>query len=241
MVTDMVTYADCVPNEQSQYLKPVNAFVDEIKRLKADPANQILVAAIVGVPPGNPDGDIPYVVRWAPAPVADTGPWPAIAPGCGTNATGVLFGDPPLRLKAFTQAFGDNGLLYSICENDYGPAMSDIAAKLSQLIKPKCITGQLADKDGDQANGRQYDCTVIDHTPGPTGSPSIDTALGSCADNAPPCWRLDPGDANNGCTGGSFVMAVDRGTTVPPSNLSSTVSCALCSPGVDATIDPRCW
>ena len=81
MATDMVTYTDCVSNETSAVPQAGRAFVTEIKSLKADPANQILVAAIVGVPPNNPNGDIPYVVRWAPAPVPDTGPWPIITPG----------------------------------------------------------------------------------------------------------------------------------------------------------------
>jgi hypothetical protein len=252
-VTDMMSYASCVSNEDSPYLKPVAAFVEEIRSLKDDPANQILVAAITGVPADNPEGPFPYGVHWrnpenAPDPA---GPWPKVNHSCEVpNTVPEEYADPPVRLAQFVRAFGPNGSLHSICAQDFGPALETIAEKLSQLIGPKCVPGTLADKDGDRSNGLTSDCTVTDHFARSGGGGTSDVVVPACDQNggAAPCWRLQPGDPNtNACAAGTFVMNVDRGGAAPP--LKSTVACALCAPGVNAgsdcsrpetILDPRC-
>jgi hypothetical protein len=234
---DMMTYNDCVSNEDSAYLKPVGQFVNEIKALKDDPASQILVAAITGV---RPDGSFPYSVRWETPTTADTGPWPSVGHSCEVmGSMPPEYADPPVRLAEFVRAFGENGSLYSICAQDFGPALQTIAEKLSQLIGPKCIGGTLANPT---------DCTVTDHFTRQGGGGTNDTVVPACDANGgtPPCWRLEPGNGANMCAPGTFVMNIERGGMMAP--LNSTVSCALCAPNVNAgsdcspatIVDPRC-
>jgi hypothetical protein len=134
MTTDVVEYTNCRSNENSLFLRSVGSFAEAIRRLKSHPDERILVASIVGVPEGDPNGTIPYLVRWVPAPVVDNGPWPYVGPGCGANSTGILFGSPAVRLAEFTRLFGTNGLLYSVCENDYGPTMEDIGERIAERL-----------------------------------------------------------------------------------------------------------
>jgi hypothetical protein len=131
LATDRVTYTNCRSNEDSPHLKSVGSLVAAIRSLKAFPDEQIVVASIVGVPKSDPYAPIPYEVSWSPAPVADTGPWPTAVPGC---AAGVLFGDPPVRLAEFTRHFGANGLLHSICDDDYGPSFGAIAGRIADHL-----------------------------------------------------------------------------------------------------------
>ena len=129
---------DCESNDTSSgMLTPVSQFVAQIKALKSDPS-RITVGALIG--PATP-----YTVEWMPATGA-TGNvgsqiWPQIEHSCGpqggddVNPTAVdlttdgSFGDPAVRITQWVQAFGDNGVLGSICD-DYGLTMGSMAGKV---------------------------------------------------------------------------------------------------------------
>ena len=66
-VTDRVPLQNCVSNEASPYLTPVATLVSQIKSLKIDPSNQILVFALAGAA-------TPYAVRWSPGANHHRGP-----------------------------------------------------------------------------------------------------------------------------------------------------------------------
>jgi hypothetical protein len=133
--TPTLGLVDCESNETSSgMLTPVSKFVAEIKALKADPS-RITVGALVAPA-------APYTVEWVPAAGGndDTGEiWPQIEHSCGTQgdvnplATDVTtdssFGDPAVRITEWVQAFGDNGVLGSICD-DYGLTMGSMASKV---------------------------------------------------------------------------------------------------------------
>jgi MYXO-CTERM domain-containing protein len=123
-LTTTVTYDGCVSSETAGRLTPIATYVAGIKALKADPANQIVVASIQG--PATP-----YVEHWSTAPIADTGPWPSITHSCDAGPV-VGFADPGVRLHQFVGAFGANGLEFPICVADFGPALSTIAMKIAQ-------------------------------------------------------------------------------------------------------------
>ena len=227
-VTDTVTYQNCVSAEEKGQLIRVADFAQGIKSLKPDPASQILVGSIQGP-------TTPYVIKWKTPAVSTDGPWPDIAHSCtlGTGTTG-SFADPGVRMQQFVQQFGGNGLTYSICQDNFGPALNTIAMKLSQLIGPKCIVGTVWDKDPATA-GTQADCAVIDHVPNASGSgPTVDTTVQACADNgnSPPCWRLRAPAAMEACPANSQVVEINRGTVTPPDNLRNSVSCSICIQGV---------
>ena len=228
MVTDMVTYTDCVSSEGNGQLIPVSAFAAGVKSLKPDPASQILVASIQGPV-------TPYQIKWKTPAVPTDPPWPDIVHSCtlGTGATG-SFADPGVRVQQFVSEFGGNGSVYPICEANFGPALNTIAMKLSQLIGPKCVVGQLWDKDADPMNGVQPDCAVVDHVPAASGTNTVDSTVVECDANPGvfPCWRLRAPMGMENCPANSNVVQIDRGGVQPADNLRNSVSCAICINGV---------
>jgi len=226
---DMVTYSpaagpdNCVSAEGQGMLTPVGAggFADQIKALKGDPANQILVASISGP-------TTPYTVTWATPPTPDIGPWPSVQASCGTHADmSKPFADPGVRLLQFVGQFGGHGLFYPFCSTDYSPALTDIGNAFRQLLGPKCVTGTVANRPGTD----HPDCTVTDVSGG------AQTVVHACADDpATPCWTLDPGTGalgagGNGCTADEQLLDVMRGGADPTAGTKSVVECSLCVSG----------
>jgi hypothetical protein len=131
-----VALQDCVPAEDAGRLIPVQAFEGVIKALKPDPANQILVAAITGVYP-LADPTAGYAVSWGPAygPAAETdGGWPRVKHSCSSND--FVWADPAVRISAFTSRFSARGLLESICDDDWEPALQRIGAAIGDMLRP---------------------------------------------------------------------------------------------------------
>jgi hypothetical protein len=131
----VVTYSpaggpdNCVSAESQGLLLPVAAggFTDQIDALKADPTNQVVVAAFAGPP-------TEYTVAWQTPPSGhDTGPWPFIRPSC-LDMPSLTFADPAVRIHQFVGEFGTNGLFDTYCQADYGATLAALAARLNQLI-----------------------------------------------------------------------------------------------------------
>jgi hypothetical protein len=64
----------------------------------------------------------------------DIGPWPEISPAC--VAADSSFAHPAIRTTAFVDAFGDNGVRASICDDSFAPAMQIIADRIGDVISP---------------------------------------------------------------------------------------------------------
>ena len=140
----MLDLASCQDNETgTSALTPVSQFVNDIKALKSDPDNQILVAAIAAPA-------APYTVLWGPALGGqNTQPgelWPSVMHSCGAASYGVnpaatqhptdgSFGDPAVRITQFTNAF-PNSVLGSVCDPSFGGTLGTLAARIGQLIEP---------------------------------------------------------------------------------------------------------
>ena len=215
--------SNCESNDTaSSGLTPVSHFVADIKALKPDPEHQIFVSAIAG--PATP-----YVVRWAPG----AGPsanelWPEIEHSC-TSANGDgSFADPGVRIGEFVHAFR-NGVLTSICDNDYATAMTNIAQGVGALVDAKspCITYKLP------ANALGHpDCAVTSEAI-KQGSIEI-VALPDCLENGnvPPCWTL-AADATS-CPDGGLALTVspDPSSTAEP--VATSIECQICQPGSTA-------
>jgi hypothetical protein len=133
----------CEDNETgTSALTSVPKFVADIKALKPDPDNEILVAAIAAPA-------IPYTVVWVPESNGqNTTPgelWPQIEHSCGPSGgndvnpeatqltTDQSFGDPAVRITQFATAFHNN-VTGSICAASFAPTMSAIATKIGQFI-----------------------------------------------------------------------------------------------------------
>lgn len=238
---------NCKDNDSSSSaFTPVSQFVSDIKALKPDPDNQILVAGIIAP-------TTPVEIGWylktgqnaagqqvqelfpdemhscgaqggsevSPNPITDSGP--NFFQSATKFTTDGSFGDPGIREAQFIKAFPNN-FVASICDPDYASSMANIAQKLGQLLKPPCITDTLQ-KD---TLGNPI-CTVIEHLTDMQGNKK-DLAIQDCAENGntAPCWSLVPGGTT--CPNGSQINVTDPANANPASE-SSTVECSLCLPG----------
>ena len=226
---------DCTSNDTNGLLTPVSQFISDIRSLKGDPDNQILVASISAPP-------TPYTVAWVPQMGGqNTQPnelWPQIEHSCGAagtddvnpestmSPTDMSFGDPGVRIAQFVSAF-PNYVLASICDASYAASMQAIATKLGQLITPPCITGKI---QNDPAGNPQ--CSVIEHQTDGSGM-KHDAAVPNCAENgnAMPCWSLMPGAGT--CTGQQINVMDPAGANTNAE--SSTINCSICLPNSTQT------
>ncbi len=232
--TPTLDMTSCMSNDNgSGLLTPVSQFISDIKGLKKDADNQILVASI-SAPPS------PYTVAWLPASGGTNTQanevWPVIEHSCGAaggddvnpkatmHPTDGSFGDPGVRIAQFVNAF-PNSLLASICDASYASSMQAIATKLGQLITPPCITGQIqTDTQG------QPMCSVVEHLVDMQNNKK-DIALQNCNENGnnqAQCWTMSPG--TQWSCAGQEMMVTDTVNANPQSE-NSSVDCSICLPG----------
>ena len=130
-----LTLTNCESNDTgSGLLTPVSQIVAQIKALKAQPSYDIVVGAIIA--PATP-----YTVEWISGKGQNQDErWPELEHSC--SSVDGSFGDPGVRIAQFVQAFGDNGVTTSICDNSYQPAFEIIASKIAaHLPVPPPTTG----------------------------------------------------------------------------------------------------
>jgi len=230
---------NCQDNDTATgLLTPVQVFVDQIKALKADPANEIMVAAFTA--PATP-----YSVVWMPAAGGQsTSPgelWPQVELSCGpqggvTNPESTDFttdgssGEPGVRVSQFANAFPDS-YLTSICYASYAVAMHTTAVKIAELPSGQnCVTGTIQST----AAGIPT-CTVTAQVLDAATNTITSVAYPNCGTNGntPPCWTLNVGTGS--CTGQSFLLMDAPGTT----SQSATATCSICNPGA-VVLAPGC-
>jgi hypothetical protein len=184
-MTDTSQATTCSPFKNLQNLAA------EIKHLKEDPDNQILVAGLFGWPMSDADmATAQYKIAPVPNPnPADTAhpavfdvwpvcydpnqlPAPATTdPATGFDATAAAWGATGgLREAAFVDQFGANGMKFSICEPDFNATMANIGAAISRKMQSLCFDYKLVDVDL-VTPGVQADCRVVWRTLDPNSSP----------------------------------------------------------------------
>jgi len=144
--------ADAVLHPIDRYVEFLDS-VRESKNQLADGgpiARDVLVSLIAGVPIGYDQGTAEIEYR-----AAEAGSFQdvnfGVAPGCtntedGTNSTAI----PPVREREVAEAFaGSDGArnMFSICQDDYSPALEQIAATLRRALPPACAGACIADSD----------------------------------------------------------------------------------------------
>lgn len=223
-------YDSCTTNDQPRKgemgladggLIPVQQIVDSVRALKQRPDEQIIVAAVTGLPPAGQNA----MYKFAKDPVQNNDvDYSKICTGLGVGATGSI------RVKKFIDSFGPNGSIHTICTQDFTPALKVIAEKLASKLGTPCINAPLVDQDANPANGVQADCQVIDRLPIQGGYQ--DTPLPQCSNGPAPCWKLD---ADMSCAGG-YKVTVDRGGKMAAQGLEQAIKCQTCA----KADDPRC-
>jgi hypothetical protein len=212
--TDTAQPTECSP------LKSISHLAREMKGLKGDQADEkILVAGIFGWPRNGADGkpdfaSAQYKIDLVPNPnPQDTAHpkiydyWPVCTdpshtpPADGSfNQDAWGWGAPGgLRISAFIDEFGQNGLKYSICERDYSAAMKGIGDAIARKLQNLCVDAKLMDVDP-VSPGLQPLCHVVYRTPLilPSGQITYDESapIAMCPPGATPetvasdCWQL---------------------------------------------------
>jgi hypothetical protein len=207
----------CEPNENGRLIK-VQEIVDSIRLVKPRPDQQIVVSGIFGWPNNTTGAKYAYVKT---RDGVDYGPICQSNNGSATAA---------LRIKKFVDSFGANGSFFSICQDDFRPALQKIGEKLASKLGNPCISAALVDTKPDP--GLQPDCQVIDQEPADQGGYTY-TPLPACGGGKTPCWKLAP-DAT--CSDSGYKIAVDRGGVLPKPGTQQAIKCLTCAkPG-----DTRC-
>jgi len=207
---------DCTSAEDGRLLK-VSDVIARTAALKDD-RSKILVAAVTGP-------ETPYEVILQPGTTAAgvMEQQPTIKHSC--NQPDGTYADPAVRIKMWVDAF--KGTFVSICDKTFEPALTQIADAIGKAIGPQCVDGKLVDNDLNTP-GVQPDCVVTDVTTDASGK-KIEALIPSCALNggAMPCWKatVNAGTCRNGAT------LVDVTRADKPSNLNTSVQCAVCIPG----------
>jgi hypothetical protein len=106
-----------------------------------------------------------------------------------------------LRISAFIDEFGENGLKYSICEPDFSAAMKGIGDAIAKKLQNLCVDAKLVDVDPVNP-GLQPLCRVVYRIPttlpGNAGAIAYEESapLPMCPADATPqnvasdCWQL---------------------------------------------------
>ncbi|HXU80158.1 MAG TPA: hypothetical protein VN914_02090 [Polyangia bacterium] len=215
-----VPLESCMPNPAGRLIK-VTDIVDSIRALKKRPDQQILVSGIFGWP-NNPTGARYRYVQ------ANQGI--DVAPICQSMNGDAAAG---LRLKQFVESFGASGTFFSICQDDFSPAMKTIGEKLAAKLGNPCISAPVVDTKPTVA-GVQPDCQVIDRVPAKGGYKDVPLppcSSGNRVDGA--CWNLA---ADGTCGDSGFKIDVDRGGMLATPGTQQAIKCLTCTkPG-----DMRC-
>lgn len=209
------------------------------RALRPGNENLVVFAAIVGVPPDLVDQNVLENVDFDDdaqreqfyanilndsrmQEVVDPSTMPGtgqgnLTPSCvrppppGETAPSTAF--PPRRIVELARLFGPNGIVQSICQDDFGPAMSAIINIIAKQLGEVCLPRPLTR----QANGL-VPCNVVWELPAtkPAGAP---TPL-QCSE-LPFLGPVDEGRAMTNSTGGqnckvNQLAVLDLDVTTPP-------------------------
>ena len=223
-----VTLTGCESNETpSSKLIHIGDVVTFLQTLKPNP-NQLVVATITGP-------NTPYVTRVGEQRQIGAPEYVEITPSC--QIVGNEGAAPAVRLHQFTKAFGERGLIRSICVDDFADVMEEIAIIVGRAAPP-CIGERLVDGDPNQP-GRQAQCVVVEQ-PQASALSNQETIIPACDGSAgkTPCWSLvtDAVQCPSTLAPESLLLKIDRGGAAEPTERWLKTSCVVCL----GDHDPRC-
>lgn len=222
----------CALNPSELY--PIARYYDGFRALRPGREEQVIVTAIVGIPV---DGS------WAPGDslealrelqqVNPSNP-NELLPSCSTSM-GMAF--PPVRISDLVYRFGANGILASICREDWTPALTAITRKIQEKLTSLCLPRSIAGVG--PTNCRVVE-TLIDERdcPHPADTPGSDRAHG---------WHVDLGHDDVGRRQCEILPADYDGDMCPDGISSRDCELRNYGPGSGAlqgwfhtTMDPSC-
>lgn len=196
--------------EDSQYIQPVQRYIDFVKQLKTDPRS--IVVADIGAP------KTPFVI--GPDTYENKPSDPALQASC-TSTNG--FAVPTVRVQQFIGAFPDRNSFSSICATDFTDALVNIANLIKEVIGDPCIQGTLK---------MPIDCVVSQVVDEGLATQS-ETILPECTPNGPgthtntPCWYFDTDNAQCSMTATHLKLVTDYGGGSAPTNTHIKAQCVV--------------
>jgi hypothetical protein len=155
-----VSDADAVLHPMSRYIGRLQGLEQQKQDFNVD--QEVIVALIGGV---GSAGDVFYADVTNTDPAFQDGY--GIGPGCtATNPLDAnpLMAVPPVRERVLTETFTADGM-YSICEDDFSPALEAIATRITDQIRPACYTKCAADTNSNTPE-LEPECTIEENRPG---------------------------------------------------------------------------
>ncbi len=119
-----------------ELLHPVSRYREGLLELRAGREDLVVVAAIAGIPidgswnPGDSIEELRELERLNPDQPTE------LLPSCHT---GTAYATPPVRLAELVYSFGNNGILHSICNSDWTPALQAITRKIQVRLVGYCL------------------------------------------------------------------------------------------------------
>jgi hypothetical protein len=179
----------CAYPEGKKALYPVDRYVNGFKALRPGNENLVIYAAITGVPPDLVTPDVlakvttdaqrdafykniladprmQEVIQNQGTPdVSDD----KLQHSCIASGTAEFNGkaDPPIRVVEVAQGFGENGIVQSICQDDYGPSLDAIIAIIAKQLGAVCLPRSLVRNSSGLVN-----CQVVWELPPPNTAPA---------------------------------------------------------------------
>ncbi len=220
-----LSLTNCSSNETGGELTPISKIVADIKSLKPDPENQILVSAIIGPPS-------PYAVQWVANASSGGAAWPAVAPSCGTeNADGSgAYGEPGVRITQFANSF-QNSILASVCDASYASALNEFVPRFEGNLVPPCLPADIQSWT-DSAGNTYPDCVVTEHLTTPDGVQAIPIPACAAAPAGSACWSLGPPGTPD-CSGPTLMLTNEPVLSDPYYAANLRIACQE-SPPADA-------
>jgi hypothetical protein len=179
------TGATGVPDNQA-VIHPISRYIDQLAAIEAQkkmvsPFADVMLGAIVGVPPGYPQ--VPLVYQ-------DTDDSQfmdafGIGPGCTSQTAEAV---PPVRILDVVAPFELPTASYlSVCGNDFGPLLSEVADSIDAVDDPPCMPLCVGDTDLGQS-GLQPSCFLREKPPGEN-----ERSIPHCEPDGPG-WKIPGGE-----------------------------------------------
>ncbi|MBI2893447.1 MAG: hypothetical protein HYY06_07830 [Deltaproteobacteria bacterium] len=143
-----------------QFLASVESYAQQILALRPDHPERIVMAGIVGVPLGEPcaAGDYDCLLALPSMQLVPDSSGQRLEPGCSVPGLGRA--DPPRRIVETIRQVDDGGgagIVRSICEADFRPALEAISSLIQSKFDGACLARRLQpDADG------RVECRVVE-------------------------------------------------------------------------------
>lgn len=168
----------CALNPDELY--PIDRYVEGFRNLRPGMEDMVVVAAITGVPIDGSwrYGDSVDILREMQRPdPSNTG---ELLPSCDTTL-GKAY--PPVRFAELVYAFGHDGIIESICQDDWSAALQAITRRIQHKLAGTCMQRPVADTGAESCRVLE---TLVGDQPCPHPADADD-------DSRTSGWQIDQG------------------------------------------------